>query len=176
MQPLQEVEPPTNYWKGLTVLSLVVGLLPVGIALFAALVGVWIGLAMLRWMLGFRGASGGGTSLFDLLVLRRVGGGRAADKIPVRAYEIDAGAGGVVHLRQTGEFTVGSVMVGQEIEARVVWRQGEAQLVSGHNRSTNTPLRLASNPWPLGFVVVVVALGVLWMGVLPSLNGGAMGR
>jgi hypothetical protein len=172
MHSLRDVEPAANLWKWMTVSALLLGLLPVGIALFAVLVGTWIAVALLRWTLGFRGGGGSGTSLFDLLVLRRLGGGggQAADRVPVHVYELDAGAAGAVHVRQTGDFAVGAIALGDEVELELEWRRGEAQLIRGFNRATRTPLRLPTNGWRPAFFVVAVALGVLWLGVLPSLQ------
>lgn len=170
-QPPHQIEPPANLWKGLTIVALVVGLFPVGVAALVTVLGVWLGFAILRWTLGFRGRSGGGgTSLFDVLLFRRLGGGSAPEKVPVYIYEVDTGATGIVQVKQVGDLAVGAIMVGQDVDLRVRWTRGEPVLLGGHNRTTGTPLALPSNPWKVGLFLAVIALAVFWAGVFPAMS------
>lgn len=177
VQPPHQIEPPTNLWKVCTIAALIVGLFPIGVAALAALLGIWLGIAALRFTLGIRGRSGGGgTSFFDMLMLRGLSGGTVAEKVPVYIYEIDTGATGIVQVKQVGNLAVGTIMVGQDVALRVRWSRGEPVLLSGHNRTAGAPLAMAPNPWKAGFVFAVIALAGLWIGVFPAMSASATVR
>lgn len=158
----------------LTWLCLIVGFLPVGIAALAVVAGFWLSLVMLRWVFGVRG-SGGSPGLLGFLFGRVASRGSGDSRLPVYVHEVDTGSTAML-IKQVGDFSVGAVMVGHDIDANVTWNRGECLLRSGYNHSTGTPLALPGNPWKIGVVLTLLALGAFWYGIAPGLQGARLVR
>ncbi len=174
-QPHQPIDPPTNGWKVLTWLCLIVGFLPLGIAALAVVASIWLSVVMLRWVFGVRG-SGASSGLLGFLVARGASSHGSGDsRLPVYVHEVDTGSTAML-IKQVGDFSVGAVMVGHDIDAHVTWNRGECLLRSGYNHSTGTPLALPGNPWKIGFVLTLLALGAFWFGIAPQLQGAGLVR
>lgn len=141
-------------WRGLCATLGFMLVLPVG----AMLMCLGLAATMLLGILGLR-TRGLSMGIFDLLLVRSLGGGgRQREPRVVFRYLLETAAGHQL-VRQDGELVSGGIFRGNEVRIQGRRRGGMLVMTRGFNESLGCELAVRANPWmPLALMLALAVL------------------